>query len=109
MVSSSAYLTCALHLGLPPLVCFCFFFFFQAEDGIRDLVRSLGSEMCIRDSPASPQWTLKHYLNLFTETFPERLSFERIKTGLPTAGRLDTGHSRAVISDYDTGFQKLRL
>ena len=26
------------------------FFFFQAEDGIRDLVRSRGSEMCIRDS-----------------------------------------------------------
>ena len=25
-------------------------FFFQAEDGIRDLVRSRGSEMCIRDS-----------------------------------------------------------
>src|SRR5665811_2572834 len=25
------------------------FFFFQAEDGIRDLVRSRGSEMCIRD------------------------------------------------------------
>ncbi len=24
-------------------------FFFQAEDGIRDLVRSRGSEMCIRD------------------------------------------------------------
>ena len=30
--------------------CFCcFVFFFQAEDGIRDLVRSRGSEMCIRD------------------------------------------------------------
>ena len=26
-----------------------FFFFFQAEDGIRDLVRSRGLEMCIRD------------------------------------------------------------
>ena len=26
-----------------------FIFFFQAEDGIRDLVRSRGSEMCIRD------------------------------------------------------------
>ncbi len=26
-----------------------FFFFFQAEDGIRDLVRSVGSEKCIRD------------------------------------------------------------
>ena len=26
------------------------FVFFQAEDGIRDLVRSRGSEMCIRDS-----------------------------------------------------------
>ena len=25
------------------------FFFFQAEDGIRDLVRSRGLEMCIRD------------------------------------------------------------
>ena len=25
------------------------FFFFKAEDGIRDLVRSRGSEMCIRD------------------------------------------------------------
>ena len=25
------------------------FFFFKAEDGIRDLVRSVGSEMCIRD------------------------------------------------------------
>ena len=25
------------------------FFFFQAEDGIRDLVRSRGPEMCIRD------------------------------------------------------------
>ena len=24
------------------VVCFCFFFFFQAEDGIRDLVRSRG-------------------------------------------------------------------
>ncbi len=27
----------------------CVFFFFQAEDGIRDVERSLGSEMCIRD------------------------------------------------------------
>ena len=27
------------------------FFFFQAEDGIRDLVRSRGLEMCIRDRP----------------------------------------------------------
>ena len=26
------------------------FLYFQAEDGIRDLVRSVGSEMCIRDS-----------------------------------------------------------
>ena len=26
------------------------FFFFQAEDGIRDLVRSRGLGMCIRDS-----------------------------------------------------------
>ncbi len=26
-----------------------FFFFFQAEDGIRDVERSRGSEMCIRD------------------------------------------------------------
>ncbi len=25
------------------------FFFFQAEDGIRDVERSRGSEMCIRD------------------------------------------------------------
>ncbi len=31
------------------LCCF-FFFFFQAEDGIRDLVRSRGLGMCIRDS-----------------------------------------------------------
>ncbi len=32
-------------------VCFVFFFFFfQAEDGIRDLVRSRGLGMCIRDS-----------------------------------------------------------
>ncbi len=29
-----------------------FFFFFQAEDGIRDLVRSRGLGMCIRDSPS---------------------------------------------------------
>ncbi len=28
-------------------------FFFQAEDGIRGLVRSLGSGMCIRDRPIS--------------------------------------------------------
>mgnify|MGYP003381480346 CR=1 FL=1 len=31
------------------------FFFFQAEDGIRDLVRSRGSEMCIRDSHIGTQ------------------------------------------------------
>ena len=30
------------------------FFFFQAEDGIRDLVRSVGSEMCIRDRARRP-------------------------------------------------------
>src|SRR5665254_27722 len=31
---------------------FClFFFFFQAEDGIRDAQESVGSEMCIRDRP----------------------------------------------------------
>jgi hypothetical protein len=76
---------------------------FHATDKGRFLQKAVAAH------PASPQWTLKHYLNLFTETFPERLSSERIKTGLPTAGRLDTGHSRAVISDYDTGFQKLRL
>ena len=32
---------------------FFLLFFFQAEDGIRDLVRSRGSEMCIRDSIVS--------------------------------------------------------
>ena len=54
--------------------------------------------------PEAPQWVLKHYLNLFTEKFPERLPSEKIKTGLPRANRLDAGHSRVVISDYDTGF-----
>ncbi len=31
--------------------CVFFFFFFQAEDGIRDLVRSRGLGVCIRDRP----------------------------------------------------------
>ncbi len=30
-------------------MCLFFFFFFQAEDGIRGLVRSRGLGMCIRD------------------------------------------------------------
>ena len=39
-------ISCAL---LDIVFCIFCFFFFQAEDGIRDLVRSRGSEMCIRD------------------------------------------------------------
>ena len=36
------------------------FVLFQAEDGIRDLVRSRGSEMCIRDSQATVPTPLTH-------------------------------------------------
>ena len=44
-------------------------FFFQAEDGIRDLVRSRGSEMCIRDRvTAAPELRLQRKLKSgFTE------------------------------------------
>ena len=50
-------------------------FFFQAEDGIRDLVRSRGgSEMCIRDRPEQTQKMKKIGLS--------RLSIKRKKLSI---------------------------
>ncbi len=41
---------CVVVVVIVVVVVVFFFFFFQAEDGIRDLVRSRGLGMCIRDS-----------------------------------------------------------
>ncbi len=46
---------------------FVFCFFFQAEDGIRDLVRSRGLGMCIRDRGSARTVTPKNIIKKLTD------------------------------------------
>ena len=55
------------------------FFFFQAEDGIRDLVRSRGSEMCIRDRLTASNFRGREFGH---QPFAKRLDLGQVRFGL---------------------------